>query len=277
MKKKSWKSDLIRYESDLKDEFGDMLLSEIKRPDIKLFLNKIKRRSSGPNANRYQSLISVVFSQVQEFISADLPNPCRRLKKFSENNPRENYLDLEAIGRLKLALDICPQRISALLIWFLLTTGCRLGEAVALTWDKIDMESKKAYLSNNMTKNSRARLVILNSQAMETLQELKKHKMKKNPFVFGGRGPTGHLTSPRKTWKTVKKCACLDEDLHLHDLRHSYASLLASGDNKPSLYVVSQLLGHSDQKQSQRYAHLFSNVLEKASASVSAQLERATK
>jgi len=279
MNKKSWKSDLIRYESDLKDEFGDMLLSEIKRPDIKLFLNKIKRRSSGPNANRYQALISVVFSQAQEYISEDLANPCRRLKKFSENNPREKYLDLEAIGRLKSALDICPQRISALLIWFLLTTGCRLGEAVALTWDKIDMESKKAYLSNNMTKNSRARLVILNSQAMETLRELRNHKMKKNPHVFPGRGgPTGAaLSSPRKTWSNVKKWACLDEDLHLHDLRHSYASLLASGDDKPSLYVVSQLLGHSDQKQSQRYAHLFSNVLEKASASVSTQLDRATK
>lgn len=49
------------------------------------------------------------------------------------------------------------------------------------------------------------------------------------------------------------------EDVRIHDLRHTYASLLVN--KGVSLYEVQQLLGHSSAQVTQRYAHLAPNTL----------------
>jgi len=54
-------------------------------------------------------------------------------------------------------------------------------------------------------------------------------------------------------WDVVRKRAGL-EDLRIHDLRHSFASFLVNGGR--SLYEVQKLLGHTQIKTTQRYAHL---------------------
>ena len=274
--KKSWKDDQQKYDLDIKDEFGDRLLSEIKKHDIVRFLNKIKKRSSGASANRYLSLLSKVFSTSLdwEFLTGD--NPCSRIKKFKETIGRERFLIPEEVKRMKAALDRAPQRVSALLIWFLLTSGCRLGEASRLTWEYVEIEKKVAYLSKNMTKNGYGRPIILNKMAIETLEELKKHKIHGNPYVFPGKNPNAHLITPRKTFANVCRMAGLD-DLNLHSLRHSFASFLASGDRNVSLYTISKLLGHRTVAMSARYSHLTSASLMNASESVAAQLEEATR
>jgi site-specific recombinase XerD len=67
------------------------------------------------------------------------------------------------------------------------------------------------------------------------------------------------------------------EKLRIHDLRHSFASLLVSGGR--SLYEVQQILGHSDPKITMRYAHLSSEALREAANVASVlvpQLERLT-
>ena len=48
-------------------------------------------------------------------------------------------------------------------------------------------------------------------------------------------------------------------DVRIHDLRHTYASLLIQ--NGVSLYEVQKLLGHSTPNMTQRYAHLNPNSL----------------
>lgn len=273
--KKSWRHDQWMYDSDLKAAFGKYQLSEISKHSISKFVYAIKDRTSGARANRFLSLISKVLSTALDWEFLDGDNPCRRIKKFKESAGRTRYLSTEEIKRLKKALDASTQRVSALAIWFLLTTGCRLGEAMSLTWENVEIDKKIAHLPKEITKNGSARYVVLNEQALETLEKLKKYRIKDNPHVFPGTGPTGHLMSPRRAFETVKERAKLD-DLHLHDLRHSYASLIVSSGNH-SLYTVSQLLGHKSQAMTMRYSHLAQQTLVDASESVASQLEAATK
>ena len=50
--------------------------------------------------------------------------------------------------------------------------------------------------------------------------------------------------------------------MRLHDLRHTYASLAVS--QNLSLPIVGALLGHKSAKSTERYAHLYSDVIAEA-------------
>jgi site-specific recombinase XerD len=58
----------------------------------------------------------------------------------------------------------------------------------------------------------------------------------------------------QKQFTTFKEKAGLPKNFRLHDLRHNFATLVASAGN--DLYVIQKLLTHSDPKTTQRYAHL---------------------
>jgi len=71
------------------------------------------------------------------------------------------------------------------------------------------------------------------------------------------------------SWNQARKRAGLP-DVRVHDLRHSYASFLIN--NGRTLYEVQRLLGHSQIKTTQRYAHLSPETLLEASNTASLAL-----
>jgi site-specific recombinase XerD len=71
------------------------------------------------------------------------------------------------------------------------------------------------------------------------------------------------------SWNTARSLVGL-EDVRIHDLRHSYASFLVNAGR--SLYEVQRLLGHTQIKTTQRYAHLSHDTLLDATNSVNTAL-----
>ena len=61
--------------------------------------------------------------------------------------------------------------------------------------------------------------------------------------------------------KPLRAIAGLD-DVRIHDLRHTYASLTVS--QNLSLPIVGKLLGHKITKSTERYAHLYDEVMKSA-------------
>src|SRR3954451_652644 len=88
------------------------------------------------------------------------------------------------------------------------------------------------------------------------------------PYLFPGRNG-GHLTDIKKTWQAVRSAASLP-DVRLHDLRHTYASLLASAGQ--SLPIIGALLGHPQPQTAARYAPLLDDPLRAATNQVGALL-----
>src|SRR5262249_56545924 len=76
-------------------------------------------------------------------------------------------------------------------------------------------------------------------------------------FVFPG-STTQHRGRLRRAWEAICKDAGIT-NMRLHDLRHSYASVLANMG--VSLQVVGKLLGHSKATTTQRYSHLYDETL----------------
>jgi site-specific recombinase XerD len=68
-----------------------------------------------------------------------------------------------------------------------------------------------------------------------------------------------------KPWRRIRNAAKL-EDVRLHDLRHSFASVAASGGQ--SLVVIGKMLGHSKSTTTARYAHLADDPVKAASDAV---------
>ena len=81
---------------------------------------------------------------------------------------------------------------------------------------------------------------------------------KGNPWLFPGDTPGQPVKEIRRFWVAIQKEAKLPE-VRIHDLRHTFASLLVSGG--ASLEMIGKLLGHTQMQTTQRYAHLMDSPL----------------
>jgi site-specific recombinase XerD len=88
-------------------------------------------------------------------------------------------------------------------------------------------------------------------------------------YVFPGASAKAPLKDISRLWYAVRHAAAL-EDVRLHDLRHSFASVSASSGG--SLLVIGKLLGHRETATTAKYAHLFDDPIQAAADAASNQL-----
>lgn len=141
-------------------------------------------------------------------------------------------------------------------IRLLALTGCRESEILSLRWDAVDLDS--GYLRFADTKTGRNNRP-LGAAAAEVLQKLP--RIADNPYVIPAARPGAHLKEIKRVWCAVRHAAKLD-GLRLHDLRHSFASVPASGGE--SILIIRSLLGHKRVATTERYAHLADDPLRQA-------------
>ena len=96
----------------------------------------------------------------------------------------------------------------------------------------------------------------LSAPARQLLAEMK--AVAQNNYLFPARGRSGPISDIKNQWRAICDLAGIG-GLRLHDLRHSFASTLASAGL--SLPVIGALLGHTQPNTTARYAHLFDDPL----------------
>ena len=111
--------------------------------------------------------------------------------------------------------------------------------------------------TGTQTKQKKLHRVPLNQAALALLHGLPRA----GEYVFHGRFEGEPIGDIRSFWNQIRKAADLPE-VRLHDLRHTYASLLAS--QGLSLPIIGQLLGHTKANTTHRYAHLLDEPLKDA-------------
>ena len=157
-------------------------------------------------------------------------------------------------------LDACRKSrntVLADLVEFAMFTGVRRGEALGLTWDRVDRARGVVLLTE--TKNGRPREVQLSANADAALA--RRWTPNAAGFVFGSR----NWNSFRQAWAAAVRVAGIAK-FRFHDLRHTTASWLVQQGR--SLREVKELLGHSDIQITMRYAHLAPDHLRAAVASL---------
>lgn len=104
------------------------------------------------------------------------------------------------------------------LVIFLVLTGARIGEAAALTWDRINLDEGWWHLPD--PKNRNPVWLPLSTQAVQLLTT--RQRVEGSPFVFSSWGKAGHIKDPRDTMKKVSEVA--GTKITPHDLRRTFTT-----------------------------------------------------
>lgn len=186
-------------------------------------------------------------------------NPCTKLKRIKVPEKQPLFFTRNEFNKL---LSVVDEKDFYDLIVFAVFTGCRQMEIIELTWSQIDLVSNIVLLNNHshITKSKKVRSIPLNPTLIELIK--KRHKQCNNELVFTFNGDKIKQDYLQDRFKKYIVNAGLNNKLHFHSLRHTFASWLVQ--NGTSIYCVSKLLGHSDVRTTEIYSHLQSEDLRKS-------------
>jgi integrase len=252
---------------------GNRLLEKFDVPDVEQLRSALEKKGASPSViNRVEAIMKRAFNAAIRARRYNRPNPFAFRKPLRVEHSEMRVLErAEVLAFLKAAKG---DRYEAL--WtLLLTTGLRLGEALALRWSDVDLAGRTISVSRSLlevhghveigttkTRSSRRLVTIgdLTVRALKVRSKVAEREDHESELVF----PTAKGTEMRRGnlrrshFVPILKAAGLT-GLRIHDLRHSMASLaLQEG---VAAKVVAERLGHSTTRLTlDRYSHLLGDL-----------------
>jgi len=269
---------LLTYDKHLRHTLGPLTWQDLTTLVVNAWLRRqVQLGLENSTINKHIFLLNRLLrtSREWEVIPEGVRSP-RLLRKLPTGDYRQRFLTHDEIQRLLSACEQINHPFLPLFIRFLLLTGARKGEARTAKWRDIDVTS--AVWTVPRTKNGRSRRIMLSDAALDVLAKTKNRARElglvvaPEEYMFVNPRTKTRYDSFHIAYYKARDLAGLS-DVRIHDLRHTYASLLIN--NGVSLYEVQELLGHSSPSMTQRYAHLLPNRLHSRTEIVSRILDGA--
>ena len=279
-------------------------IGDIRKSDILHFINYLKSEvttTGTPYSPRtihhiYSTLNSVLrFAAQYEYIPK---NPCDTLP--TKDKPQKgkhaltegkDFLNPQQAAQLIAALNEQPTNWK---VYFnlLLLTGMRRSEALALTWQDVNLEDHTIIVSKSVTRNPESdtkasvkttksgttRTIFITDRTADLLRELRADQTEKfgillpNAFLFSNSNDPYRAMFPTTPTRKLQKI-CEANGLPAispHDLRHTAASLaLLAGSN---MREVQELLGHADPETTMAF---YTGITKEAKQTTVARIEEA--
>lgn len=246
------------YQKCINGYFNDWInkpMLDITRDMVEQRHRKLSEKSEA-QANLAMRLLRALFNFAAEYRDAKgrvvlADNPVRRLsakKIWNKVKLRSNYIQphqLKAWWDAVWTLKNDPTRGSTqdresvrdyLLV--LLFTGLRREEALSLTWENINFESKALKIFD--TKNRADHELPLSDFLFDLFMRRKKDNTCN--WVFPGSGKLGRIIDPRKLMQKVEETSGVS--FTSHDMRRTFASIVNMLGDSISYYTVKRLLNH---------------------------------
>jgi len=252
------------FDSHIKPTFGTRSIEDVTRMQVSRLHAKLA--DTPAEANFALACLSKFMSWAEEHsYRPERSNPCYKIKKY-RIAPRERFLTTDEFSRLgrilsQVEADGSEGIYAIAAIRLLCLTGARLSEILTLKWSYVDLERGFLALPESKTGN---KIIRLSAPAIQVLTDLP--RIKGNPYVIIGREDGSCLVNLQKPWRRIRKLANLEE-VRIHDLRHSFASVAAISGGA-SLSMIGKLLGHNQSQTTARYTHLADDPLRKLNDTV---------
>ena len=236
---------------------GDKALSSYNIRDIETYKSKRLDSCSPVTFNIAFRTLKAAFNRAVrwEFIKE---NPFSKSKQVRV--PEKPFVHFTRDEFLRFIAAVSEPELKDL-FGFALLTGMRQGEIISLQWSSIDLDQKLIHITNQdgfLTKTGRSRSVPMNNDVFEMLQKLQ-GEAPEHSRVFVREGEMLKQSYVEHKFKQYVRSAGLRDDLKFHSLRHTFATWLVQSG--ASIYEIQKLLGHSDIKTTQIYAHLAASEL----------------
>ena len=251
--KKYLKKAVIPSFSALQKNIPDMKLDSISTRMIDQFISFVSA-SSKHSASLYHRTLKAAFNKAVVWNYIEV-NPFDKIKtpKVPQSFPvfisESELIEILNKTEMQLMKDIFTTAFY---------TGMRLGELLNMKWNWIDFNQDIITIKNSNefnSKNKRERIIPIHQKVQAVLQTRFQLGKLQNALVFY-RYENIKLNEDfvSKQFKKAVRTAKLNDKIHFHSLRHSFASALVQ--RGISLYAVKELLGHGNIKTTQIYSHL---------------------
>jgi integrase len=256
--------------------WGDKVLADITRADLQAWVNRMGKapRTVDTIYGRFRSFLNWCVEEGRLTTS-----PTKGVNLPAGVKREHIYLTIPEVDRLAAAIDPFHRD----LIWFLATTGVRFGEAAELRTKDCHLNRGRFTVARSVTdvegqlivgppKSGQPRDVPLTGYVADQLRARLEGKGR-NELVFPGKRGAWLRSNnfKRRTYDPAVIAAGLPEELWVHDLRHTAASLSISAG--ASVKSVQRMLGHASAKITlDVYAGLFDQDLDDIASRMDAMI-----
>ncbi len=258
--KRSWTTDVSLLKNHLLPRFAKRHMDDITRQDIvKMHLERKASGAAAGSANRLMIMMRFIFNLALRWeVPGIKDNPSKNVPLMPEDNKRERYLSSDEARVLYESVCRSDNQMLKYIVPMLILTGARKREVLDARWEDFDWDRRQWRIPT--TKLGKPRHVPISDGVMSLLGSVP--RVQGGEYVFANPSTGKPFVSTFVAWNTARNRAGMPE-VRMHDLRHSFASLLINAGR--SLYEVQTILGHTQIKTTQRYAHLAPQTLLDAS------------
>lgn len=244
-----------------KEFIGDLPLHKIELKQIDNFVNTVYARSESGSSLYFRTLKAAFSKAVAwDYLTDNL------FKKIKPPKTSKSLPLFITDKELQLIIDNTPRQFLKDIFTIAFYSGLRISEILNMKWRWID-ETQNLIVTkiseDYKTKSKRERIIPIHSKISDILSRLKPAIINPNSLIIShstGRKFNEDFIS--KQFKKSLRSAKLNDDIHLHTLRHSFCSNLVQ--KGVSLYVVKELAGHQNITTTQIYSHLTQSSLSNA-------------
>lgn len=250
-------------------EAQSVSLALIEQHDIRMFIARLHRK--GLKSKSIQRVLSSLRSFFNFLIKYQIAknNPALDVRAPKAEKRLPKTLDADQLGQLLDSKPDAGLKPKQLALWWrdqclmelFYSSGLRLSELASLNINTIDQKSQTVTVTGKREKD---RMVPVGTQAIRALQTWLLHRDILKPDItddnhklalfISQQGKRLHNRSIQKRLTHQAKTRGLEQHLHPHMLRHSFASHML--ESSSDLRAVQELLGHSDISTTQIYTHL---------------------
>ena len=263
------------------EEFIDSkrIITTITTQDLNRFFDFLlyQKNLANQTTSTYKSRLNKLFQYAVKngYIETNPIEACiieYKARTESKKNPNK-FLEDDEYNRLIEYTRKINLRYAMLFEWMYMT-GMRVGEALALTWDKIDLESeppvahvsstleyhqlkiKDVYASTSPKTTASIRSVSLPNRCIEILAQIEEIEGKNRGFIFTTSKHTPlTITAVNAFLRTHRERMGIDKNISTHIFRHTHISKLA--EMGLPLYSIQARVGHENSQVTESiYLHI---------------------